>query len=85
MALIIDSVEESFSNKIKFCVCVGASVGVCVCVCVCVSQCVYIWEYDPLDLGAFLWIYVDIYVDFGYLTQFLTGHIHIWIYVDTHM
>ena len=38
-----------------------------------------------MDLCGYLWIYVDIYDDLGYIAHFLTGHIHIWFYVDNHM
>ena len=44
-----------------------------------------IWECDHMDLYRYLWIYEDIYMDFGYHFCFLTGHIHIWIYIDIHM
>ena len=44
-----------------------------------------IWGYDLVDLYRYLWIYVDIYMEFGYLFYFLTGYIYIWIYIDINM
>ena len=31
-----------------------------------------------MDLYGYLWIYVDIYIEFGYLSYFLTGYVYIW-------
>ena len=40
----------------------------------------YIWECDHMDLYRYLWICVDIHMEFGYLFYFLTGDIHIWVF-----
>ena len=31
---------------------------------------VIIWEYDLMDLYRYLWLHVDIYMEFGYLSIF---------------